>query len=78
MGASSKGCSKRYDEIMQRVVRDPFKDGIMCRSYDDFLIHNHVQPAFREYRQNECESYSYSSSIGQGPDIYCQETVIMD
>ena len=42
MGECSKGCSSSFSSILERIVRDPFKKGIVGRSYDDFLVHNHV------------------------------------
>ena len=42
MGASSKGCNSFID-VMDRIVRNPFKDGMMGRTYEEFLVHNHIQ-----------------------------------
>ena len=77
MGNSSKGCNSFID-MMNRVVRNPFKDGMMGRTYEEFLIHYHIQPEYRIYSENYSESYFFTSSIGQGPTIWCPETVEVD
>ena len=77
MSGSSKGCNS-YSDVMDRIVRDPFKDGMVGRSYEEFLVHNHVQPAYRESSDDRSDLYFYSTSIGQGPAVCCPETVTVD